>query len=107
MKAARIMEFEDSPEVVDWLKDNLSESDAALLKGSHGLRMDRIVAALEESVVKQVALALSLAGLAFVMTVIWGGPLLRFLRHFRVGRSSAWRSPVSMRSRWELQPWAA
>jgi phospho-N-acetylmuramoyl-pentapeptide-transferase len=35
---------------------------------------------------KQVALALSLAGLAFVMTVIWGGPLLRILRHFRVGK---------------------
>ena len=35
---------------------------------------------------KQVALALSLAGLAFVMTVIWGGPLLRILRHFRIGK---------------------
>ncbi len=35
---------------------------------------------------KQVALALSLAGLAFIMTVIWGGPLLRILRHFRVGK---------------------
>src|SRR5262245_26132714 len=35
---------------------------------------------------KQVALALSLAGLAFMMTVIWGGPLLRILRHFRVGK---------------------
>jgi phospho-N-acetylmuramoyl-pentapeptide-transferase len=35
---------------------------------------------------RQVALALSLAGLAFVMTVIWGGPLLRILRHFRVGK---------------------
>jgi phospho-N-acetylmuramoyl-pentapeptide-transferase len=34
----------------------------------------------------QVALALSLAALAFVMTVIWGGPLLRILRHFRVGK---------------------
>jgi phospho-N-acetylmuramoyl-pentapeptide-transferase len=36
--------------------------------------------------VKQVALALSLAGLSFIMTVIWGGPLLRILRHFRVGK---------------------
>jgi phospho-N-acetylmuramoyl-pentapeptide-transferase len=36
--------------------------------------------------VKQVALALSLAGLAFIMTVIWGGPLLRILRHFRIGK---------------------
>lgn len=35
---------------------------------------------------KDVALALSLAGLAFIMTVIWGGPLLRILRHFRVGK---------------------
>jgi phospho-N-acetylmuramoyl-pentapeptide-transferase len=35
---------------------------------------------------KQVALALSLAGLAFIMTVIWGGPLLRVLRHFRIGK---------------------
>lgn len=35
---------------------------------------------------RQVALALSLAGLAFIMTVIWGGPLLRILRHFRIGK---------------------
>ncbi len=32
------------------------------------------------------ALALSLAGLAFMMTVIWGGPLLRILRHFKIGK---------------------
>jgi phospho-N-acetylmuramoyl-pentapeptide-transferase len=32
------------------------------------------------------ALALSLAALAFVMTVIWGGPFLRILRHYRVGK---------------------
>lgn len=35
---------------------------------------------------RQVALALSLAGLSFVMTVIWGGPLLRFLRYFKMGK---------------------
>src|SRR5574340_119654 len=35
---------------------------------------------------KQVTLALSLAGLAFMMTVIWGGPLLRILRHFKIGK---------------------
>jgi len=34
----------------------------------------------------QVPLALSLAGLSFMMTVIWGGPLLRILRHFRIGK---------------------
>ena len=32
------------------------------------------------------AMALSLAGLVFMMTVIWGGPLLRILRHFRIGK---------------------
>jgi phospho-N-acetylmuramoyl-pentapeptide-transferase len=35
---------------------------------------------------KQVALSLSLAGLAYLMTVIWGGPLLRVLRHFKIGK---------------------
>ena len=32
------------------------------------------------------AVALSLAGLVFMMTIIWGGPLLRILRHFRIGK---------------------
>jgi len=32
------------------------------------------------------AIALSLAGLVFMMTIIWGGPLLRILRHFRIGK---------------------
>ena len=32
------------------------------------------------------ALVLGLAMLAFIMTVIWGTPLLRVLRHFRVGK---------------------
>jgi phospho-N-acetylmuramoyl-pentapeptide-transferase len=32
------------------------------------------------------ALAMSLAGLVFMMTVIWGGPLLRILRHFKIGK---------------------
>lgn len=34
----------------------------------------------------ETAFALSLAGLAFMMTVIWGGPLLRILRHFKIGK---------------------
>lgn len=32
------------------------------------------------------AIAMSLAGLVFMMTVIWGGPLLRILRHFKIGK---------------------
>ncbi|MCF6277296.1 MAG: phospho-N-acetylmuramoyl-pentapeptide-transferase [Anaerolineales bacterium] len=35
---------------------------------------------------KQTSLALSLAGLSFMMTVIWGGPLLRILRHYKIGK---------------------
>jgi phospho-N-acetylmuramoyl-pentapeptide-transferase len=35
---------------------------------------------------KYSTLAVSLAGLSFMMTVIWGGPLLRILRHFKIGK---------------------
>lgn len=35
---------------------------------------------------KQTAIALSLATLSFILTVIWGPPLLRVLRHFRIGK---------------------
>ena len=31
-------------------------------------------------------MALALSGLSFMMAVIWGGPLLRVLRHFKVGK---------------------
>lgn len=31
-------------------------------------------------------LAVSLAGLSFMLTIIWGGPLLRVLRHFKIGK---------------------
>src|SRR5512138_906219 len=35
---------------------------------------------------KQPTLVLGLAMLSFVMTVIWGPPLLRVLRHFKIGK---------------------
>lgn len=35
---------------------------------------------------REIALSLSLAGLAFIMTAIWGGPLLRILRHYKIGK---------------------
>jgi phospho-N-acetylmuramoyl-pentapeptide-transferase len=35
---------------------------------------------------KPSSLALALAGLSFMMTVIWGGPLLRILRHYKIGK---------------------
>ena len=41
-------EFEELDPVIAWLEKNLASEDAALIKGSHSLRMDRIVAALED-----------------------------------------------------------
>jgi len=47
MKSSYILEFEQPEPIIDWLNKNLTSSDAVLIKGSHGLRMDRITAALE------------------------------------------------------------
>jgi UDP-N-acetylmuramoyl-tripeptide--D-alanyl-D-alanine ligase len=47
MKASQILEFEQAEPITDWLSKNLTSNDAVLIKGSHGLRMDRITAALE------------------------------------------------------------
>jgi UDP-N-acetylmuramoyl-tripeptide--D-alanyl-D-alanine ligase len=47
MKSANIFEFEQPEPIVDWLNKNLASNDAVLIKGSHGLRMDLITAALE------------------------------------------------------------
>ena len=47
MKPAKVIEFEEDGNLIEWLQTNLSKSDTVLLKGSHGLRMDRILAELE------------------------------------------------------------
>ena len=47
MPADAILEFDDKDTLTEWLKENLSANDSVLLKGSRGLRMDRITAALE------------------------------------------------------------
>ncbi len=47
MKKSSIMEFDDFDPLVQWLKANLTKDDAVLIKGSHGLRMDRITSLLE------------------------------------------------------------
>ena len=41
----------------------------------------------------QSAMALSLAGISFLLTVIWGPPLIRILRHFKVGKQIRVRRP--------------
>ena len=35
---------------------------------------------------KETSLALALSTLSFMLAVIWGGPLLRILRHFKIGK---------------------
>ena len=47
MKRTSVFEYEDANETVEWLKQHLMSDDAVLVKGSQGLRMDKIVAALE------------------------------------------------------------
>ena len=47
MKPTQVFEFEENTAIIEWLRTNLSKEDAVLLKGSHGLRMDRILAELE------------------------------------------------------------
>jgi len=37
----------DVPQVIDYLKEHLEKGDVVLVKGSHGMHMERIVAALE------------------------------------------------------------
>ena len=47
LKNSSILEFEELEQIVDWLDENLTKNDSVLIKGSHGLRMDRIVNFLE------------------------------------------------------------
>jgi phospho-N-acetylmuramoyl-pentapeptide-transferase len=35
---------------------------------------------------KETSLALTLSALSFIISIIWGGPLLRILRHFKIGK---------------------
>jgi len=47
LKPSHILEFDEPDPLVHWLKENLAPSDTVLIKGSHGLQMDRITTALE------------------------------------------------------------
>jgi phospho-N-acetylmuramoyl-pentapeptide-transferase len=48
---------------------------------------------------KGTALALTLSMLSFMMAVIWGGPLLRILRHFKIGKLIRLDGPESHQSK--------
>ena len=45
------------------------------------------------------SLALALSGLSFMLAVIWGGPLLRILRHFKIGKLIRIEGPDSHMSK--------
>jgi UDP-N-acetylmuramoyl-tripeptide--D-alanyl-D-alanine ligase len=47
LRSDKITEFENQDEVINHLRKLLTDGDVVLVKGSHGIRMDRIVAALE------------------------------------------------------------
>jgi UDP-N-acetylmuramoyl-tripeptide--D-alanyl-D-alanine ligase len=47
LKGDRITEFEDSQQVIEYLGPRLGEKDIVLVKGSRGMRLDRIVTSLE------------------------------------------------------------
>jgi UDP-N-acetylmuramoyl-tripeptide--D-alanyl-D-alanine ligase len=47
LSATKIFIFEESNQAIEFLQSHLNEGDIVLIKGSHGLRMDRIVSALE------------------------------------------------------------
>jgi UDP-N-acetylmuramoyl-tripeptide--D-alanyl-D-alanine ligase len=47
MGRENILEFDEIDQVTAWLRSHLTSHDSVLLKGSHGLRMDRITSALE------------------------------------------------------------
>jgi phospho-N-acetylmuramoyl-pentapeptide-transferase len=44
---------------------------------------------------KDTSLALALSGLAFILAVIWGNPLLRVLKHFKIGKMIRVEGPES------------
>ena len=46
-KCKNILEFDEVEPLVEWLAGNLTKKDVVLIKGSHGLRMDRITSSLE------------------------------------------------------------
>jgi phospho-N-acetylmuramoyl-pentapeptide-transferase len=44
---------------------------------------------------KETSVALALSGLAFILAVIWGNPLLRILKHFKIGKMIRVEGPES------------
>jgi UDP-N-acetylmuramoyl-tripeptide--D-alanyl-D-alanine ligase len=50
MPEDQVVILEDSQQAIEYLQDRVGENDVVLVKGSRGMRMDLIVAGLEEIV---------------------------------------------------------
>ncbi len=87
LSGGKITVLDEVDQAIQYLHPNLKPEDVVLVKGSNLMRMDRIVSALEYHVMRESSYALALAGFAFMLTVIWGEPLLRVLRHLKIGES--------------------
>jgi UDP-N-acetylmuramoyl-tripeptide--D-alanyl-D-alanine ligase len=49
MSDEAVVEFEDGNQVTEYLRDRIGKGDVVLVKGSRGMQLDRVVAALEQS----------------------------------------------------------
>jgi len=48
LSESQVVALEDGDDVIEYLDEKVGEGDVVLVKGSHGMRLDRIVTALEE-----------------------------------------------------------
>ena len=83
----KIIALDEAEQAIQYLQPNLKSEDVVLVKGSNLMRMDRIVYCIGVPIMRESAYALALAGFSFMLTVIWGEPLLRILRHLKIGES--------------------
>lgn len=54
----------------------------------------------------QSSLALALAGISFMIAVIWGTPLLRVLRHLKIGKAIRVEDRSATSPKRARRPWA-
>ena len=47
----------------------------------------------------ETAVALSLGGITFLLTVIWGGPMIQILRRLKIGKKIRIEGPQSHRTK--------
>ena len=80
-----MVELDDSDQALSFLRQNIQRGDVVLAEGlARGQAgPDR---ARPGSAPERCHHGLALAGLTFLLTVIWGGPLITILRRFKIGK---------------------